>query len=441
VIQLLFQTAILVVLCAAGASAAGLFLGATAGWVLFATGVLAMLAYHVANLAKLIGWLRNPQPEAIPEARGIWDEAFALLHKFERAGAREAGRLARALERWRLAGEALPDGVVILDSEDRIEWCNENASRHFGLDPAVDRGRLVTHLVRQPEFVKYVEDGDYSRPLEIRLARGGGIVLSVQLIPYGESQKLMFSRDITQREAVEAMRRDFVANVSHELRTPLTVLAGFLEMARDPQLAPERVRDYLERMEAQAKRMQRIVEDLLTLSTLESTPAPSLEKRVDMRSLIARLRADAEALSGGRHHVVVEATDGLDLMGAESEIASAFGNLVSNAVRYTPEGGTVRILWRATAGGGAEFAVEDTGIGIEAHHIPRLTERFYRVDRGRSRETGGTGLGLAIVKHALLRHQATLDIRSEPGRGSRFSAMFPARRVVAATPATLALQA
>jgi two-component system phosphate regulon sensor histidine kinase PhoR len=427
----LLRTAAGVAMIAAVALLAGLGLGAATGWAVLALGALALLAYHVAKLAQLIRWLRQPRADALPEARGAWDEAFALLYRFDRTAAREADRLSHALLRWRQAGEAMPDGVVILDAQNRIEWCNEGAGRHFGLDPGADPGRPVTNLVRQPEFAAYIEAEDYTHAIPVRSEHGGGLSLSVQVIPYGEAQKLLLSRDITRFEKVETIRRDFVANVSHELRTPLTVLSGFLETVRELKLDPQRTSDYMNLMAEQARRMQRIVDDLLALSTLESSPEPSLEERVNVLVLLARVKADAEALSGGRHHVTLDAMEGFDVAGAESEIASAFGNLASNAVRYTPEGGTVRLIWR-TSDGGAEFTVEDTGVGIEPQHIARLTERFYRVDRGRSRETGGTGLGLAIVKHALLRHQATLDIQSEPGKGSRFSARFPARRVLPA---------
>jgi two-component system phosphate regulon sensor histidine kinase PhoR len=292
----------------------------------------------------------------------------------------------------------------------------------------------VINLMRQPDFVAYVESGDYSQPLEVRSARVGGAIFSVQIIPYGDAQKLLLSRDITRLDKLETMRRDFVANVSHELRTPLTVLSGFLETIKELQLDPQRSRDYLNLMAEQGKRMERIVDDLLTLSTLESSPSPPLDERVLVMPLLERLRIDGVALSGGKHRILLEAEAGFDLLGAESEIASAFGNLVTNAIRYTPDGGEVRIAWRATADE-AEFAVIDSGIGIAPEHIPRLTERFYRVDRGRSRATGGTGLGLAIVKHVLSRHQAMLDIKSDAGKGSRFTARFPARRIVPAAAA------
>ena len=228
---------------------------------------------------------------------------------------------------------------------------------------------------------------------------------------------------------LETVRRECIADVSHELRTPLTVLLGFIETVRDLRLDPRSSRDCLDLMEEQCKRMQRIIEDLLRVSTLESAPEAPADERVDIRVLLARIRADAEVLSAGRHRIVLEVDDGFDLLGAEREIGSAFGNLAGNAIRYTPPGGVVRLVWRASPKGAA-FSVEDTGIGIERQHIPRLTERFYRVDRDRSRQNGGTGLGLAIVKQALLRHQATLEIESEPGRGSRFTARFSAQRVI-----------
>jgi two-component system phosphate regulon sensor histidine kinase PhoR len=427
----LLRAALTLVMIAALALLAGLGLGPATGWAVLALSSLALLAYHVTKLDALIRWLRQPGATSLPEARGAWDEAFALLYRFERAADREADRLSHALMRWRQAGEALPDGVVILDAQNRIEWCNEGAGRHFGLDLRADPGRPVTNLVRQPEFAAYIEAEDYAHAVPLHSEHGGGLNLSVQVIPYGEAQKLLLSRDITRLEKVETMRRDFVANVSHELRTPLTVLAGFLETVRDLKLDPQRMRDYVNLMAEQARRMQRIVDDLLALSTLESSPEPSLEERVNVHALLARVKADADALSGGRHRITLDAMEEFDIAGADGEIASAFGNLASNAVRYTPEGGTVRLIWR-TLQEGAEFTVEDTGVGIEPQHIARLTERFYRVDRGRSRESGGTGLGLAIVKHALMRHQATLDIQSEPGKGSRFSARFPARRVLPA---------
>lgn len=411
----------------------GLVFGAAAAWAFLSLALLALLVYHLRHVNALAAWLADPAPEKFPVGHGVWDELFALLYRFERTAARQERQLAQALARWRQAGQALPDGVVILKAQNQIEWSNETAEAHFSLDARADLGQPITNLIRQPDFVAYAKSGDYAKPIRLRAGPGGKMLLSVQLIPYGEEQKLLLSRDITQLEMVETTRRDFVANVSHELRTPLTVLAGFLETVQELKLDPQRIRDYLRLMDEQTRRMERIVDDLLTLSTLESAPEPSRDERVGMALLLQKLKADADALSNGRHRISVEAVEGYDLAGSEREIASAFGNLVSNAIRYTPAGGDVRLLWQVSPDG-ARFTVEDTGIGVEAHHIPRLTERFYRVDRGRSRETGGTGLGLAIVKHALMRHQGTLEVQSEPGKGSRFTACFPARRVVPELP-------
>ena len=425
------RTAVTLLTFGLAALFAGLVLGPAWGWALFSIGLVALIGHHVRNLERLREWARSSLAESVPESIGAWEDVFTLLHRRQRAEVGRRRQLARLLSRSRRAGRALPYGLAIVDQEYRIVWCNDSCESHFGIDSESDAGQPITNLVRQPEFVEYVAARDFSRPLELKTARADGLVLSIQLVPYVDSQHLLLSRDITQGIRVETMRRDFVANVSHELRTPLTVLVGFLETVRELKLDPQRSRDYLNLMAEQGKRMQRIIEDLLTLSTLESAPEPPHEERVDVASLLARIRGEAEALSAGRHRVSLDAESGFDLLGTESEIASAFGNLASNAIRYTPAGGEVRLLWRASQEG-AEFAVEDTGAGIEAEHIPRLTERFYRVDRGRSRETGGTGLGLAIVKHALARHQAHLDVESTLGKGSRFTANFPARRVVPA---------
>ena len=432
--HLLPRTLFAIALIALPACIAGLMFGTTTGWAVFSAGLVLLLFHHMKNAASLTRWLRDPVAGNVPAGTGAWDYIFSLLYRYERVRTKQHLQLAKTLVRFRQAGRAHPDGVVILDADNRIEWCNDTAETHFDLNLESDAGQPVVNLVRQPEFVAYVEAGDYGQPIELRPTRGGDIVLSVQIIAYGDAQKLLLSRDITRLERLETTRRDFVANVSHELRTPLTVLSGFLETIKALELDPQRSRDYINLMIEQGKRMERIVDDLLTLSTLESAPGPSLDERVRVAPLLERLRAEAQALSAGKHRIVLDAEPGFDLLGAENEIASACGNLVTNAIRYTPEGGEVRLRWRASADE-AEFAVEDSGIGIAPEHIPRLTERFYRVDRGRSRETGGTGLGLAIVKHILNRHHATLEIKSEPGKGSRFVARFPARRIVPAAAA------
>ena len=422
----------LAALTAIGAAAllAGLVGGAAWGWAICAAGLAGLLAYHLRHLARLGRWLAHPVPGSVPEALGSWNEVLTALHRFEREVAKREEMLADALARFRRAAQALPDGVVMLDADNRIEWCNDNAAAMLNLDPRADTGRPIANLVREPAFIDYLAAPNHDSLPAVRATAAQGVVLALQLIPYGESQKLLLCRDVTQAERVETMRRDFVANVSHELRTPLTVLVGFLETVRELKLDPSRVRDYLGMMREQASRMHRIIEDLLTLSVLESAPPPPSD-RVRMASLLARLRLEAEALSAGRHSILTEGQPTLDLLGSETELASAFGNLVSNAIRYTPPGGKVSIVW-SEGPDGASFTVEDTGMGIAPEHIPRLTERFYRVDRSRSRETGGTGLGLAIVKHAVARHQASLDIESKPGAGSRFTVRFPLQRTMPA---------
>ena len=428
--NVLVRTAIIVVLSGALAFGAGVLFGADWGWASLAFVFLGLLVHHVRHLHLLRAWASRSLTESVPEGKGAWEEVFTLLYRRQRSEIAERRKLAQSLARSRQAGRALPYGVAILDAEYRIVWCNDSCEAHFGIDAEADVGQPITYMVREPEFVEFVAAADFSKPMQLKTGRDG-LVVSVQFVPYVDSQRLLLSRDITQGIRLETMRRDFVANVSHELRTPLTVLVGFLETVRELKLDPDRSRDYLNLMAEQSKRMQRIIEDLLTLSTLESAAEPPRDERVDVALLLSRIQSEAIALSAGRQRITLDAEPGFDLVGAESEIASAFGNLASNAVRYTPPGGEVHLIWRSSQKG-AEFTVEDTGVGIEAEHIPRLTERFYRVDRGRSRETGGTGLGLAIVKHALARHQATLEIESTPGTGSRFTAKFPARRVVPA---------
>jgi len=406
--------------------AIGLYFGSEWGWTAAAILLFAFVLYHSRNVRAIERWLEHGEAPDPPRTFGVWDRLHAKLHRSRRDAAQREAALAESLARWRAAARALPEGVVILDG-DRIDWANDNARLHLEIDPARDVGTPITHLVRIPEFLEYLTKGDYAKPIQVQAPHAGERVLSLQVVAYGEGQRLVLSRDITQFRQVERMRREFVANVSHELRTPLTVIAGFLETLRDER-DPQTARRSIDLMEEQSRRMQRLVEDLLTLSSLDSSPPPPLEESIDMEQLVQRMAADARALSAGRHRIEVESESGVRLLGSEKEIASALGNLVSNAIRYTPDGGRVSLRWHATPDGAA-FDVEDSGIGIAPEHLPRLSERFYRVDRGRSRETGGTGLGLAIAKHALARHGAMLDIASTPGEGSRFTARFEGARV------------
>ena len=425
--QELIRTVLFSVLAACLALLAALAVSATAGWIVFCLGLGAQMAAHFRNFALLDRWSRAPDVDANLEGRGAWDGIFGRLYRHEKDLRAQIERRSHRIDMLLAAIQALNDGVVLLNDRMHIVFCNATAEALLGLQARTDIGQSVANLVRQPEFVAFLLAGDFARPLTIRSERNPGCVLSIHLIPYAENRTLMQIKDVTQTERLDRMRRDFVANVSHELRTPLTVLSGFLETLREIDLGPEEQQRYLALMSEQSGRMLTIVQDLLTLSAIESAPPPE-DAVLDMAKIIDKLRRDAESLSGGRHHLVVEADDPNDLLGSESELTSAFSNLVSNAIRYTPVGGRITIRWETNAHGGV-FSVQDTGIGVDAQHIPRLTERFYRVDRGRSREAGGTGLGLAIVKHALNRHQAQLEITSTPGVGSCFSARFPASRI------------
>jgi two-component system phosphate regulon sensor histidine kinase PhoR len=361
---------------------------------------------------------------------GQWESVFARLFRFVRGALQHQHRLTAQLARFRSAAQAMPDAVIVLDAEDHISWCNAMAERYFGLDAQKDAGQPLLNLVRTPDFVDYLRRGEYGEPFLLRLARGESLALSVRMVAYGQDEKLLLARDVTQAEKLETMRRDFVANVSHELKTPLTVVSGFLETIADGNvnLGEARGKQVLALMRGQNDRMLRLIDDLLTLSALESTAVPAHEVAIDVQALLRAIQEEAKALSGARHSIVLRPGPPATLVGDEREVRSAIANLVSNAVRYTPRDGRIAIEWTEHDGEG-RVTVEDTGIGIESRHIPRLTERFYRVDTSRSRDTGGTGLGLAIVKHVLTRHQARLEVTSEPGKGSRFSAVFPARRV------------
>ena len=389
--------------------------------------IAAILFRQLREFGKLKRWASQSRLSDPPEAEGAWGDVFNLLHRHRRATLKRRRELARLMVRSRRGAQALPYGVAVLDADYRLDWCNDAARDHLGLDPEQDRNQPIVNMVRAPEFVEYLRTGQFAEALRLK-SPGSPRALALQIVSFGDEEHILLSQDVTGSEMVEAMRRDFVANVSHELRTPLTVLAGFLETIQDLKLDASRVRDYVGLMAPQAERMKRLIDDLLTLSALEHAPAPPDAVRIPLQPLLARVRTEAQALSGGKHRISLEAGGAHDLLGAESEISSAFVNLVSNAVRYTPAGGEIRLRWNSTAAG-AEFSVEDTGIGIDPEHLPRLTERFYRVDRGRSRETGGTGLGLSIVKHALARHQAILIIDSTSGKGSRFTARFPAARL------------
>jgi two-component system phosphate regulon sensor histidine kinase PhoR len=422
---------LLAVLC----SAFGAFAGVKAALILAVVMLVVQSFFTTFHTQRLWRLLDAPAYGEVPSAPGIWGEIYYRLHKVAKQWYAQVRQVEQQHSRFIQAIQASPNGVAMLDDHDQIEWCNAISEEHFGLDAKRDLRQHITHLVRQPEFVRYLNSHHYD---EMLVMRGMGDkrqnVLSVQVFAYGENRKLVLSADITELERTDSMRRDFVANVSHELKTPLTVLSGFLETMRELPLAEKERARYLELMEQQASRMRHIVDDLLALAKLEGDAKPPNDQVVDMRAVLRHLRADAESLSGEEHHrITFEVDEGLTITGIETEILSALGNLVTNAIRYTPAGGTIRVDWHLV-GGGAVFSVTDSGFGIPAADIPRLTERFYRVDRSRSRDTGGTGLGLAIVKHVLQRHDAVLDVKSDEGRGSTFTVRFSAQRTVRRQP-------
>lgn len=392
--------------------------------------LLFLMARHAWQLYKLTQWLVKPDLQTIPEANGIWDDAFSRLYKMVKRHQQTKLDLAAELKHIEMATEAMPDGVAILNSVNRIEWCNPLAAEHFGLNSQRDIMQDITYLVRKPEFIEYLHEGNFSETLVMSPARQDDLRLSIKLVNYGDNKRLLISRDITQLERIETMRRDFVANVSHELRTPLTVVNGFVENLQDmDNLNHTQISRALFLMAEQTKRMDNLVADLLTLSRLENDHSPIREEAVDIPALLRSVYQDGLALSADKHHITLEIASKHNLTGNYDELRSAFGNLLSNAIRYTPEGGEILVRW-AERGEQPVFSVRDSGIGIAQNHIPRLTERFYRVDRSRSRETGGTGLGLAIVKHIALRHQGKLEIISTEKQGSTFSIVFPLKRSV-----------
>ncbi|MGB4344835.1 MAG: phosphate regulon sensor histidine kinase PhoR [Burkholderiaceae bacterium] len=383
--------------------------------------VLILALIQLNYLYRLSLWLENPEQVKLADGFGAWTDVFARLYRLRREDEKNRHELAEWLSRFRKAMSLLPDGVVIMDDVLFLEWCNPVAEQHLGLALERDKGMRVTNLIRSPDFIDYIILARYEQPLTLTL---GERKLIVHLIPFENRRQILVTHDVTEAERLEQTRRDFIANASHELRTPLTVINGFLEIATgDDVIDPEVRRQHLQLMLEQGKRMQHLVEDMLSLTRLESIDYPVRAEPIDMHVMMEELKRDGDALSAGRHHIKLLVED-VALAGSNDELHSAFSNLVSNAVRYTPVDGNIDVIWRDSEAG-PQFIVRDNGIGIRPEHIVRLTERFYRVDKGRSRASQGTGLGLAIVKHVLMRHNATLKIESEPGKGSAFIAQFP----------------
>ncbi|WP_395824086.1 phosphate regulon sensor histidine kinase PhoR [Collimonas sp.] len=385
----------------------------------FSLSLAVLLFLQMWSLYQIERWIDRPPGAPRPRTWGLWRHAFDRLEDIRLEDDRSRAEMAEWLARFRQTMSLLPDGVVIVDGVMHLEWCNPAAQKHLGLNLERDEGRLLTNLIRSPDFVDYMLSGRFDRPLPF--VHGDRKIL-VELISFENRRQILVTHDVTQNEKADIMRRDFIANASHELRTPLTVINGFLEHALSSEMSAETRQQQLRLMAEQAQRMHRLVADMLTLTRLESLVQQASADTVRIKPLLNRLVEEAMALSAGRHSISLMAQE-VDLKGNHDELESAFANLLSNAVRYTPEGGHVAVIW-GMENDGATLRVIDDGIGIAAEHLDRLTERFYRVDKTRSRSTQGTGLGLAIVKHVLLRHRANLHITSEYAKGSCFKVIF-----------------
>ena len=404
-------------------------LGDLAGWLI----ALSILAYSLLssyiNQARLDVFAKGAGISSLSGFGAAWSEIFFRLQRVISGLRKDIEQVERQHKRFIEAFQASPNGIVMLDDQDQIEWCNAIAEQFLGLQFKRDALQRIHYIVRKPEFVQYMMSRQYEEPVVLeKMGSASSLILRLQVFPFSENRRLILIQDITDLSKAEAMRRDFVANVSHEMRTPLTVMMGFLETVQTLELPPEQKAQYLEMMMDQGKRMKNLVEDLLTLANLEANTQPAPMNSISMSYLMSLIKNDAYALSQGKHSLNFDLKTPCNLLGEEREVLSAFSNLVSNAIRYTPNVGSVSATWSVNAAGEGEFSVTDTGPGISPEHIPRLTERFYRIDRSRSRETGGTGLGLAIVKHVANRHQANLVIESTPGRGSTFTLRFPPAR-------------
>ena len=388
------------------------------------------LIYAYINLARLRKHILADSLENMALPSGFWEEVFFRLQRLIRNLKQRIRSIEQQHDHFIEAFQASPNGIVMLDESDQIEWCNSIAERFFGLVFKRDVMQRINFLIRRPEFVQYLQKRIFEEPLLLeRMGPNGNLSLMLQAFPFGQKRHLLLVQDVTDLQKADAMRRDFVANVSHEMRTPITVLMGFLETVQTLDLQKDQQDQYFDLMMSQAQRMKSLVEDLLTLANLESNTLPASVSVVKIETLMAMLKNDAEALSQGKHAIDFELSSPMNLLGEEREIHSAFSNLVSNAIRYTPDLGSIKVAWSVNSQGQGEFLVKDSGPGIASEHLPRLTERFYRVDRSRSRDTGGTGLGLAIVKHIASRHQAQLIIESTPGNGSAFMLRFPKERI------------
>jgi two-component system, OmpR family, phosphate regulon sensor histidine kinase PhoR len=410
---------------------AGYFVGEVQATVLAV--LAAYLALNFVRLHRLERWLRRRRTEDPPDMTGVWGDIVALVTRIYRRKQFHKRRIVQLFREFRRMTTAMPDGVVVMTADREIQWFNRNAARLLKLRRKADFGQRVDNLIRHPDFARYLEAGEFTLPVFVRSAVDPDIHLALQVVAYGAGQKLLLVRDVTRQIRLEAMRKDFVANASHELRSPLTVITGYVDtLAEDPGIDAA-WRGPLNEMRRQTERMRAVVDGLIELSRLEASGGEAAEDLVDVAGMLTMMRKEVLALERRPKDIVLELHSDAKILGSEPEIHSIFWNLLSNAIKYTPADGRIEMRWRADDSG-ARFSVHDTGVGIPSEHLPRITERFYRVDPGRARTTGGSGLGLAIVKHALQRHGGTLEIESEEGVGSTFSCHFPLRRVVLRAP-------
>ncbi len=388
-------------------------------------GLIGYIVWHLANLRRLDQWLAGGRKGAPPEAWGLWGDVFSKIHRLQQSNRKRKRRMKKILHAFQESTAAMPDAGLVLGPNGEIQWWNDAARNLLQLRSPRDIGLRIDNLLRHPKFMKYFAGELEADAVEIPSPLDNNLILNLRIVRYGRNQRLLVMRDVSQLYRLERVRRDFVANVSHELRTPLTVIRGYLEtLAEADNLSAERRKALFKVMEQQSRRMERLLEDLLLLSRLETDGETSSVEPVAVPEILREIREDALLMSGGNHTVALVADNDLWLLGVANELRSAFGNLVNNAVNYTPAGGEITIRWFADDQGLC-YEVSDTGVGIEPQHLPRLTERFYRVEDSRSRNTGGTGLGLAIVKHVLERHKGRLEVESTPGKGSVFRCRFP----------------
>ncbi|WP_026843684.1 phosphate regulon sensor histidine kinase PhoR [Brumicola pallidula] len=387
---------------------------------------VSLIIFNYLHLYQLTKWLWESRKMSPPSAPGVWEHVYEGIYYLQRRNRNKRRNLGELVKRFREGSEALPDAVVVVDKEAKIVWCNRHARIEMGLKWPDDSGRRIDNLIRHPKFIDYFHSGEYQYPIEIPAPTNPNKTFEYRIMAYGEDQLLLIVRDVSRVSQLEEMRKDFVANVSHELRTPLTVINGYLEvLTGDGDEQNPFVNKAMTEMGTQTKRMQALIEDLLILSRIEASAERIYENTIDMTAMLRQVETEAKTLNNEKQHTITFKVDNeLRIFGVETEMRSACSNLIFNAIYYTPPGGNIKIIWKKR-GNAACFAVIDNGDGIEDKHLRRLTERFYRVDKARSRKTGGSGLGLSIVKHVLNHHNSFLNIESKVGKGSEFSFILP----------------